>query len=62
MLDSLHLVVVVFIMIRMIKGVIGEITDHPLVGDHVCNVGNDVVSSAAAAAAVSGGGGEEEPG
>ena len=40
----------------------GERTDHPLVGDHVCNVGNDIVPSAAAAAVVSGGGGEEEPG
>ena len=35
-------------MIRMIEGVDGEITDHPLVGDHVCNVGNNIVSSAAA--------------
>ena len=61
MLDSLHLIVMrVFIMIRMIEGVDGEITDHPLVGDHVCNVGNNIVSSAAAV--VGGGGGEEEPG
>ena len=44
----------------MIKMVL--MTDHPLVGDHVGHVGNDVVSGAADAAAVGGGGGEEEPG
>ena len=37
----------------------GDSTDHPLVGDHVSNVGNDIVSSAAV---VGGGWREEEAG